>query len=315
MKKLLLILIVVSSGYFNEIFSWDSTAAKYLPLQVGNTWVYRGEARSGFMVGRSYTTYKINGILDTLGKKYYTLETRIIIISGTIPSGIWQFGSPIRIDSVTMNVYKLQAYCNSNEWLMDSLRARKFDTTKICPLQFYYANSYCFDTSLYNIFGNNYQSKRFTEFFGPGYSAVYVKGIGIAYGTYGYSMNQSYDSLKGCVINGVLYGDTSILVGINQLSNEVPKHFSLSQNYPNPFNPATNIKFQIPHAGFVKLIIFDLLGREIQTLVNEQLSAGTYEADFDGGSLPSGVYYYRLEAEDPSTPLRVTETKKMVLIK
>jgi hypothetical protein len=65
----------------------------------------------------------------------------------------------------------------------------------------------------------------------------------------------------------------------------------------------------------VKIIIYDALGREVQTLVNENLSPGTFEVDFDGSNLPSGIYYYKLEVSDPSAPLRVTETKKMVLIK
>lgn len=98
-------------------------------------------------------------------------------------------------------------------------------------------------------------------------------------------------------------------LGINQISSEIPNEFSLSQNYPNPFNPTTNIKFQIPMAGFVKLIIYDALGKEIQTLVNEQLSPGTYEVDFDGSNQPSGVYFYKLESGT------FTETKKMVLVK
>lgn len=99
------------------------------------------------------------------------------------------------------------------------------------------------------------------------------------------------------------------MLGLTNISNELADQFSLSQNYPNPFNPATNIKFQIPKSGLVKLTIFDALGKEVQTLVNQQLSHGTYSADFDGSNLPSGVYYYRIEAGS------FTETKKMVLLK
>ena len=98
-------------------------------------------------------------------------------------------------------------------------------------------------------------------------------------------------------------------IGILQTNTEVPGSFALSQNFPNPFNPTTKIKFQIPKSGLIKLIIYDALGREVQTLVNEQLSPGTYQADFDGTNLSSGIYYYKLESAD------YTETKKMVLIK
>jgi photosystem II stability/assembly factor-like uncharacterized protein len=98
-------------------------------------------------------------------------------------------------------------------------------------------------------------------------------------------------------------------IGIIQISNEVPDRFSLSQNYPNPFNPATNVKFQIPNAGFVRLIVFDILGREVSTLVNEELKAGTYEVNWGASAYPSDVYFYRLDAGDFST------TKKMLLLK
>jgi hypothetical protein len=137
----------------------------------------------------------------------------------------------------------------------------------------------------------------------------YVKNIGLVQYNTQALMTSCAITLRGCVIDGVLYGDTSMLVGINQISSEVPESFSLSQNYPNPFNPTTNIKFQIAKSGFVKMIVYNALGKEIKNLVNQQLQPGTYEADFDASNLPSGVYYYRMETEG------FTQTKKMVLIK
>jgi hypothetical protein len=99
------------------------------------------------------------------------------------------------------------------------------------------------------------------------------------------------------------------LIGIQQISSEVPQNFEIMQNYPNPFNPKTTIRFKVAAYGLVKLIIFDALGREIEELVNEPLQPGTYEADFDGTEYPSGVYYYELKSNDFSG------TKKMVIIK
>lgn len=98
-------------------------------------------------------------------------------------------------------------------------------------------------------------------------------------------------------------------IGIENKEPEVPTKFSLSQNYPNPFNPLTKIRYTLPKNIFVKLKIFDILGKEIETLVNEKQSPGTYEATFDASKYPSGVYFYKLETENYS------ETKKMVLIK
>lgn len=109
------------------------------------------------------------------------------------------------------------------------------------------------------------------------------------------------------------------IVGVEDENNNIPKSFSLSQNYPNPFNPTTTIKFSIPLAyspllggaggGLVTLKIYDALGREVTTLVNEVKSPGNYEVSFDANKLASGIYYYRLKAGD------FAETKKMILLK
>ncbi|MFA7360159.1 MAG: T9SS type A sorting domain-containing protein [Candidatus Kapaibacterium sp.] len=98
-------------------------------------------------------------------------------------------------------------------------------------------------------------------------------------------------------------------VGIQNISTEIPSAFSLGQNYPNPFNPTTNVKFSIVKSGQVKLIVYDVMGREVQTLVNESLKPGTYEAMFDGSALNSGVYFYKMTAGNYS------ETRKMLMIK
>lgn len=98
-------------------------------------------------------------------------------------------------------------------------------------------------------------------------------------------------------------------VGINPIGTEIPNKYFISQNYPNPFNPVTNIKFGLPNAGNVKLVVFDILGREVATLVNEFKTAGQYVADFDASMLSSGVYFYRIESGS------FVETKKMLLVK
>ncbi len=97
-------------------------------------------------------------------------------------------------------------------------------------------------------------------------------------------------------------------LGVQQ-TTEIPNYYSLSQNYPNPFNPSTSIKFTMPKGDNVKLVIYDALGREVKTLVNEFRNAGVYNVNFDASSLSSGVYFYRIQAGDFS------ETKKMLLVK
>jgi len=99
-------------------------------------------------------------------------------------------------------------------------------------------------------------------------------------------------------------------VGVNNISSTVPASFSLYQNYPNPFNPATNIKFDIVRNENVTLKIYDAAGKEVATLINnEMVSAGTNEVSFDAKNMASGIYFYGLTAGT------FTDTKRMVLIK
>jgi len=99
------------------------------------------------------------------------------------------------------------------------------------------------------------------------------------------------------------------LVGISNNNNELPNEYKLTQNYPNPFNPVTNINFAIPKAGYVELKVYDILGREAATIVNEFRQAGNYTVDFNASSFASGVYFYTIKSGE------FTDTKKMVLIK
>ena len=98
------------------------------------------------------------------------------------------------------------------------------------------------------------------------------------------------------------------LTGITPVNN-LPAEFKLEQNYPNPFNPATTIKFSLPSQDNVQLKIYDIMGREVETLVNENMQAGIHEIKFDGSNLSSGVYFYK------TTTSRFTDIKKMVLVK
>ncbi len=101
----------------------------------------------------------------------------------------------------------------------------------------------------------------------------------------------------------------SMLLDVEPMISEIPTEFSLNQNYPNPFNPSTRIAFSVQVSGFTSLRIFDVLGREVATLVNEQLAAGKYELPFDARGLSSGVYFYKLVSGS------FVETKRMMLTK
>ncbi|MDQ3021859.1 MAG: T9SS type A sorting domain-containing protein [Bacteroidota bacterium] len=103
--------------------------------------------------------------------------------------------------------------------------------------------------------------------------------------------------------------NTNATIGITNISSEIPDNYLLSQNYPNPFNPVTNLEFGISKLGFVTLKIYDMLGKEVATLVNSTLNPGTYKYNFDASGLTSGVYFYKITAGD------FVETKRMNLVK
>ena len=103
--------------------------------------------------------------------------------------------------------------------------------------------------------------------------------------------------------------NTSEFIGINLISSNIPNLFVLKQNYPNPFNPVTNIKFEIPRTANIKIAVYDMLGREVDILVNGKMEAGTYNASWNAMPYSSGVYFYRFTSDD------FISVKKMILIK
>jgi hypothetical protein len=120
-----------------------------------------------------------------------------------------------------------------------------------------------------------------------------------------------YDNLTPQNIQGAIVMHNRII--LTKDSNEeillAPVEFSLDQNYPNPFNPSTTINYSIPEAGNVEMKVYDILGNEVATLVNEAKAPGIYSAVFDASSLASGIYIYKLKTNN------FLQTKKMILMK
>jgi len=110
--------------------------------------------------------------------------------------------------------------------------------------------------------------------------------------------------------NKRLYFDRySAVTGISHNGNEIPAVYTLGQNYPNPFNPNTKIEFSIPKDGFVSLKVYDVLGREVASIIDKDFKAGSYTVDYDAAKLSTGIYFYTL------TSGNFIETKKMILVK
>jgi hypothetical protein len=286
-----------------------------MPLHIGDYWVYKGNL-STLSGGSNW--------IDILSIQFYrNINNHIYYYFNTTNSNSYPFKGYYRVDSTTGSLYKYDSTssCTNyyNEILIDSLSAIIGDTVKNCGIGLYK----CSGITNVSIFGYSSVKKSF------GYSTNYppvsssweksfIKDIGYSYyssssmggGSGGvYSLN-----LKGCKINGVIYGDTSS-TNINISGNIIPDFFILFQNYPNPFNPYTNIKYQIANNKFVTLKVYDILGKEVTTLVNEKQSPGTYEVQFPNSKLanvqlPSGIYFYSLFADG-----NLIKTKKMLLIK
>ena len=102
---------------------------------------------------------------------------------------------------------------------------------------------------------------------------------------------------------------SEMITDVEDQGNEVPSQFILEQNYPNPFNPSTKIRYSVPQSSNVMIKVFDILGNEIETLVNEEKPIGSYEITWYAKSLPSGIYFYKIQSGS------FVETKKMLLLK
>ncbi|MEO8666226.1 MAG: T9SS type A sorting domain-containing protein [Ignavibacteria bacterium] len=290
-KLLIVLLIFVSKSLY------AGNVSDYFPLKVGNSWVY-----TWYDVFHDPQRMRVSITKDTIinSKRYYNCY---------IPT-MWQYPPWVRIDSLNGKIYALyNGGCQPNEILLDSLFSKKNDRIFQCGMDY----RTCTDTGYAVIFGSTYDKKEF----GPtivlsAATRKYANGIGIYYIEEGDPYPTFY-ILSGCVIDGSVHGDT-LLTAVKQKGITVPEGFSLSQNYPNPFNPSTIIRYSIPsnvngQTSDVKLVVFDALGKEVNTLVNEKQNAGSYEIEFDGAEIPSGVYFYKLETDE------FAETKRMILLK
>lgn len=294
---LILYLIFTTVGY-PQI---DTTRKDFFPLKIDNLWQYRNESNV-------ISTEKIVGDTVIDGYYYYSL-VNLNNISSIVPKRIdallrviARYGGPFWGDTCG----------GSTPYEASIFRLNETDSTiwKICNglylEQFVRFNG----TRIMNIFGQPREVMEF-DYGGVGdfgdtiwfYGARLAKGIGLIEE---WHYEWSYYILQGAIIDGVQYGT---IVSIDEQQEEILDKIVLHQNYPNPFNPATTIKFEIPERSTVILKVYNTLGQEINTLMDEILSAGIYEIEFDGSELNSGVYFAILKINQS------TFVSKMVLLK
>jgi len=276
------------------------SALAYYPLNIGYVWQYHVRYTSS--QGSVSYYYLVRVVADTL-----------------MSNGIWYkhldyaADDPLdypyiayrRVDSSTACVYRYQEGAIPAEILLDSLCAKERDLFG----DFILVTCLRVDTS--TIFGVQTGIKDFQYSIVPGTPVMtFARGFGLVHRTELYAWSEPaytiYTDLQYARINGQEYGT---LVTVQQSKPELPRRFSLAQNYPNPFNPTTVVSYQLPVGSNVRLVIFDILGREVATLVNERKAPGSYSVKFDGSHLASGVYFYRIVAGS------FAETKRLLLIR
>jgi len=283
-----------------ETFSW-------FPLDIGNKWVYYNSFHDD--LGDSVRWNSTSEVVDNkvINDHVYSevLVKEIPIDDSSYSRTRYQY---FRIDSSEGKVYSADIENDSllNEQLYMDLLAEVGDTIPI-------DNGIYFESEVPFIQFNLDSRKRTLS--GVSTPLLYieiVKGLGLVY-WYMWELGEGKKVLRGCKIDGIVYGDTSVVTDVDNPHSNVYR-YKLEQNYPNPFNPTTKIKYSISNVGAslmkpVRLKVYDILGKEVATLVNEYKPAGSYEIEFDASSIPSGVYFYQLKAGD------FIQTNKMLLIK
>ncbi len=277
---LMLVLVLIS----------NTTGQTLAPLAVGNMWVYQEKENSDQRI-----KYYLSDTVTIGGNVYYecmqsNLDT-IAIHFRLREEGIYVQ----RMHNVDYPYYK------TNFGMKDTIRFKQwYGTWRFIMTEETNENIFGKEVSCKNIVANMIfmnNNEKWTEEFGL------ILGIN--------SNGSEYYVLKGCVINGTLYGDTSMTV-TNIHDDALETGYILEQNYPNPFNPSTVISYKMPIAGYVTLKIYDVLGREVVSLVNEFKQQGIHHSTFNtlNSTLTSGVYFYVLKIDNT-----FVETKKMLLLK
>ena len=267
---------------------WDENPLEYFPLQIGNRWQYSeglGEVLESKAIGdttmsNSLTYIKVQGVFF---RGYFRKENS--------------------------RIYSYDTLLNEEELIYDfSLKVG--DTLSVKVIDQDTIVTTVSSEGIAPIFGEDrkYMTFLYDKINSSGdFERKVVDGIGFVQF---YGEVFSY-GLTGAVIDSVSYGNIG---HVEKPNKSIPNKYSLSQNYPNPFNPSTTIKYSIPnvgvgHAPTVQLKVYDVLGREVATLVNKEQSAGNYEVQFDASGLTSGIYLYQLQSGN------FIESRKMILIK
>lgn len=272
------------------------------PLSVGNKWIYNYQWIDwiSYHSPDIFSREVISEVVKPNGKMYYE-----IIENMGMEDTVYE-----RIDTLEGKIYRYEEYCPGSEQLIEDLVMDVGDSS--FASRFDYCNEYGRTelTSEQSFSKWDLDGVKHNYFYVTLVTAEYslASKIGLEYFKLSDDNGEKTYSLKGMVINDIVYGDTTITSLRNDISS-TPDKFELSYNFPNPFNPKTRIKYSIKEAGLVKIKVYDVLGSEIKILVDEVKEAGFHSVEFDGSNLPSGVYIYSLKVNGYNA------SKKMILLK
>jgi len=283
---------------------------QYYPLQAGDYWEYLSVAANAEPpFEKDSSAYSIQVIGDTLlanGLRYQMLQY-VNIYPVHDSSYLYE-----RIDSLSGSVFRYDTTWPNDERKVDSLFAQPGDAflaTPNIPSSFssIYFESGCQRTALDTILGIPTQTKDFGIGSIEENSYTLAKGFGLTSIIVAWDFGRTDITLRYARIDRKEYG--------TEIPDEVtttpihPRAFTLFQNYPNPFNPSTTIRFELQMRSIVTLKVYDILGRQLAILANRTESAGVHSVTFIGNGLPSGAYFYRLDAGT------YHDTKKFILVK
>ncbi len=305
--------IIISNIYFAQ----QNDNLNYFPHNNGDMWEYYYS--DGPLYQDTAQVFNHYDSTDAAGNVYVTQTSRYInpISVPAIPfadtmrykidtlNQVW--GRVGELDSVI--AFKLNAQ-QGDQWILKTY----YDNGKIMGYEMarvgiiYQKNIWGNIYKVMNTF--YYYTADYTDTTGLSrYGVDLAKGLGIIWQGGGDSPGRM--DIKGAVIGGVLYGDTTnVITSVqNNSRNILPSTIELRQNYPNPFNPTTIINYSIKEEGFVQLAVYDVLGKEITVLVKEEKKQGSYSVKFDGTNLPDGIYFYILRVNNS------VQSRKMVLLR
>lgn len=297
----------------NILYAYSNRAVIFKSTDDGNSWTGINIQEPENLqiidfaaVGNVFVVITSQGsYVSTDGGATFTLNQ-----PATAISGVHSFNSELYGFSFGDGVYKFDV--QNNQWVKKS-SGLPSDGVFVLPAEIVNVGNTIF-VSYSQLLGNS--GVAMSNDFGESWSVLSSEGLPTQNGNNNIAATSSslLEFYFG-VFDSENTGTYRTPISVSSVKNEeqgIPNSYSLSQNYPNPFNPSTTIKFSIPQNGHVALTVYDVLGKEVAELVNEELSAGSYSVVFDVGKttdFSSGIYFYRLESSN------FTQTKKFMLVK